>query len=113
MHEYSVGQALMERIGAEARAHGATAIHRVHLTIGELSGVEPDLLANAFSILKERTLCERATLEITRVPARWACPTCRADIPAGEVLRCRTCGDAARLAGGDEIVLAQLEMEVP
>lgn len=113
MHEYSVGQALMDRIDAEAAAHGAIAVHRIRLKIGELSGVEPDLLASAFSILKERTLCEHAALDIERVAARWVCPSCAADIPPGAILRCRACGEAARLAGGDEIVLAQLEMEVP
>ena len=113
MHEYSIGQALMERIEAEVAAHKAMAVHRVRLKIGELSGVEPELLASAFLILKERTLCQDATLDIERVPARWVCPVCALDIPAGDVLRCRACGEAARLLGGDEIVLAQLEMEVP
>lgn len=113
MHEYSVGQALMARIDAEAGAHGATRIHRIRLKIGELSGVEPDLLATAFSILKEGTMCHQAELDIERIPARWVCPACALDIPAGEILRCRMCGEAARLSGGDDIVLAQIEMEVP
>ena len=113
MHEYSVGQALMDRIDAEVAARGATAVHVVRLRIGAVSGVEPELLASAFSILKERTVCENAELVIERVPARWACPRCQADIPDGEVLRCGDCGEAARLAGGDEIMLAQLELEVP
>lgn len=113
MHEYSVGQALMDRIEAEAAAHGATAVHRIRLRIGDLSGVEPDLLASAFSILKERTVCEHATLDIERVAARWVCPACAAEILPGAILRCLACGAAARLSGGDEIVLAQLEMEVP
>jgi hydrogenase nickel incorporation protein HypA/HybF len=113
MHEYSVGQALMDRIDAEAAARHAISVHRVFLKIGEVSGVEPDLLASAFSILKERTICQNAELAIERVPARWVCPTCGVDIAAGAILRCRHCGEAARLSGGDEIVLAQLEMEVP
>jgi hydrogenase nickel incorporation protein HypA/HybF len=113
MHEYSVGQALMDRIEAEASARGATAVHRVRLTIGEVSGIEPELLASAFSILRERTICQQAVLDIERVPAQWACSACMTPIPAGGVLRCPACGEAARLVGGDEIVLAQLEMEVP
>ncbi len=113
MHEYSVGQALMERIEAAAAARGATAVHRVRLKIGELSGVEPDLLATAFEILRERTICERARLDIERVPAQWVCPACGDAIAAGGVLTCAACLVPARLAGGDEIVLAQLELEVP
>jgi len=103
----------MERIEAETSARGATAVHRVRITIGEVAGIEPELLASAFSILREGTICQHAVLDITRVPAEWACQTCTTPIPTGGVLRCPSCGDAARLVGGDEIVLAQLEMEVP
>lgn len=113
MHEYSIGQALMDRIAAEAAGRGAVAVHRVVLSIGDLSGVEPDLLASAFDILKTHTLCEGAALEIERVPARWACAPCARDVVPGEILRCPACGSAATLASGDEIVLARLEMEVP
>lgn len=113
MHEYSIGQALMDRIEAEASGRGATAVHRVVLRIGAVSGVEPDLLASAFDMLKTRTLCETAVLDIERVPARWVCVPCAREIAPGEILRCPGCGAAASLAGGDEIILAQLEMEVP
>ena len=102
----------MERIEAEAAAHQASAVHRVSLRIGEVSGVEPDLLASAFELLKERSICASATLVIERVPARWACPACAAPIAPGAVLRCEACGVPASLLSGDEIVLAQLEMEV-
>jgi len=113
VHEYSVAQALMDRIESEVTARGATAVHRICLRIGDASGVEPELLASAFAILKDRTVCQAAALVIERVPVRWACPMCSREIPAGDVLRCSACGAAARLAGGDEIVLAQLELEVP
>ncbi len=113
MHEYAIGQALMDRIAAEAADRGAVAVHRVVLRIGEASGVEPDLLASAFEILKAHTSCESAALEIERVPPRWACGPCGRDIAAGDVLRCPGCGAPARLAAGDEILLARLEMEVP
>ena len=113
MHEYSIGQALMDRIDVEAGARGATAVHRVCLKIGEQSGVEPDLLASAFDILKDRTICQDAVLDIERVPARWICSVCGRDIAAGGPLQCWGCGAVARLAGGDEIVLARLELEVP
>ena len=113
MHEYSLVQSLMERIQQEAAARHAIAVHRVRLKIGELSGVEAELLDSAFEIVREGTICARAALEILRVPARWECSRCLAPIGAGEVLQCRACGAPARLASGDDIVLDQLEMEVP
>jgi hydrogenase nickel incorporation protein HypA/HybF len=107
MHEYSIVQALMARIEEQAGAHGALAVR-----IGELSGIEPDLLASAFDMVRERTICGTATLDIRRVAAKWVCRRCGAEIPAGGRLQCAACGGAAKLAQGDEIVLDQLELEV-
>lgn len=112
MHEYSIVQALMARIEEQARAHGATTVSRVSVRIGELSGVEPDLLRTAFELMRERTICDAATLEVERVGARWVCRACGRGIAAGGVLRCDACGAPARLAAGDEILLAQLDLEV-
>ncbi len=113
MHEYSIALALMERIDAEAASRGAVAVHCVRVRIGGLSGVEPELLRSAFEIVRERTICHAATLEIDTVPVAWVCPACAQPIAPGAVLRCPVCGEPARLGAGDEIVLDQLELEVP
>lgn len=113
MHEYSIALALMERIDAEAAARQAVAVHRVRVRIGGLSGIEPVLLRSAFDIVRERTICQAATLEVTLVPVAWVCSRCTVPIEAGSVLRCPECGEAARLSAGDEIVLDQIEMEIP
>lgn len=112
MHEYSIVQALVEKVEAEAAARGAVAVERVHVTIGELSGVDIELLLTAYLTFRDRTICERAPLEIRAVPARWRCAACRAPIARGAVLRCPGCGGAAALAEGDEILLERLELEV-
>jgi hydrogenase nickel incorporation protein HypA/HybF len=112
MHEYSIVQALMERVQEEARAHRATAVHRLHVRIGELSGVEADLLATAWEIIRDKTICRETPLQIHAVPARWICSGCGGSIRHGEILRCPTCGQPARLAAGDEIILERIEMEV-
>jgi hydrogenase nickel incorporation protein HypA/HybF len=113
MHEYSLMAALMERVEQEAAAHRALAVHRVTVRIGELSGVEPELLDSAFSIVRSGTICERAVLDIERVAARWECSNCRRQLDAGGRLRCPGCGAPAALAAGDEILLGQVELEVP
>ena len=112
MHEYSIVQALVDRVEREARAHNATAVHRLSVRIGALAGVEADLLASAYDICRTGTLCAGAELAIESVPARWACPDCGREVTAGEVLRCPGCGSPARLASGDEINLDRIEMEV-
>jgi hydrogenase nickel incorporation protein HypA/HybF len=112
MHEYSLVRALADRVEAEARARQAVAVHRLTVAIGAVSGVEPELFETAFSLCREGVLAG-AELEIKRVEAAWACPTCEREVPAGGALRCRACGETARLRGGDELVLEQIEMEVP
>jgi len=111
MHEYSIVQALVDRIEQEARTHRARSVERVVLRIGELSGVEVELLQTAYVTFRERTVCEHARLEITCVPPVWACKQCGRTIPNEGPLRC-ACGGAAGLTQGDEIVLDTLEMEV-
>ena len=113
MHEFSIVQALLGRIEEQARAHGATAVRRVSLRIGELSGVEPDLLASAYEVFRDRTACARAELDVERVPACWVCASCGTPVPRGAALVCPACLAPARLAAGDEIVLERIELEVP
>lgn len=111
MHEYSIVQALLERVDHEAHVHGGSRVHRVRLAIGELSGVEVDLLRIAYETIRHRTRCQDAELEIRCVEAHWECTGCGAAIPRGAPLRCAACGQRARLSSGDEIVLDQIEME--
>ncbi len=114
MHEYSLVQSLVARVEAEARARRATAVHRVVVRIGDLAGVDPELLETAYDTFRSGTVCEGAKLEVRRVAASWVCPQCRSEIAPGEVLTCPACGSPAELApGGDEILLETLELEVP
>jgi len=112
LHEYSIIGALVEQVEAETRARGGVAVHGVGVRIGELSGVDCELLASAYEIFRPATICARAPLTIERVPARFNCGRCGRAIAAGEILRCPDCGGEARLSQGDEILLMRIEMEV-
>ena len=112
MHEASIVQALLDRVEAEAAARGASAVHRVHVVLGEMSGVEHDLFRFAYEGLRARSVCAEAELELSSVAARWACPRCDRGIEKGRRLHCLDCDLPAKLASGEEIVLQQIEMEV-
>ncbi len=112
MHEYSIVRALVRRVQEEARARGATAVDRVGVRIGELSGVEVELLQTAYLTCRDRTICERAPLDVEVVPAEWVCRECRSAIGHGCPLVCPACGGSAVLRAGDEILLERIEMEV-
>ena len=67
MHEYSIVQALLERVDREVAAHHASRVHRVRVSIGELAGVEVALLRTAFDTIRHRTVCQEATLDVRHV----------------------------------------------
>jgi hydrogenase nickel incorporation protein HypA/HybF len=112
VHEYSIVASLVEKVEEIARERGAVAVRGLLVRIGELSGVETELLETAYKTFRERTVCEDAELTILPVPARWNCSRCNQTIPRGSVLRCPRCGVPARLAEGDEIVLERVHLEV-
>lgn len=113
MHEYSIVASLIDRVEREAAVHRAERVHRLHLKIGELSGVELDLLKTAFDTFRERTICEGAELEIDAVAPTWACPSCERTLERGAILQCEQCKRPARMVQGDEIILERIEMEAP
>ena len=112
MHEYSVARSLMSTIEASAAEHHASSVQRVHLRIGEHAGIEVDLLKSAFTLVRERTICSEADLEVVISPAEWQCSFCGQVIPRGTRLQCSECDVPARMISGDEIMLERLEMEV-
>jgi hydrogenase nickel incorporation protein HypA/HybF len=69
MHEYSLVQAMFERIGAVMQAHDAVAVHRVRVRIGDRAGVEPALFQTAYDVFRVGTACAGAALDIVAVDA--------------------------------------------
>ena len=95
MHEYSIALELLRSIEAAAAPYEAATVQRVHLRIGELAGVEAELLSSAFESLFDSD-----------------CQLCGKPIETGAPLRCPKCEVPARMDSGDEIMLERLEMEV-
>ena len=112
MHEYSIVTALVSQVEDEARKHSEPRVLGVRVRVGELAGVETDLLRTAWELFREGTVCAGAELVVVPEPARWGCPGCGEAIATGEVLRCPRCALPARLREGDALVLERIEMEV-
>lgn len=113
MHEYSLVLSLIERVEQEMQTHHATQAHRINVSVGELSGVVAELLESAFEIARESTLLKDTTLSVTRVPARWRCPSCSSDVNSHASLTCDRCGAQASLVEGGDILFESVELEVP
>ena len=113
MHELSVCQGMLRQIDAIAAEHSARAVLGITVRIGPLSGVEPDLLVQAFPIASAGTVADGAELRIETLPVRVHCETCGEDSDAAiNRLLCGSCGDYhTRLISGDELLLASVEMK--
>src|SRR5512141_243560 len=98
MHEYSIVQSLVDSVESIAGEHVGGTVHHVYVDIGELAGVDCDLLKIAYDTFRSGTICANAPLTIERIEARWHCPRCQTGIARGAVLRCTTCGQPAKLA---------------
>ena len=112
MHEMSICQGLLDQVERIAAERGAGRVDRIVLSIGPLSGVEPDLLGRAFDIARVQTLAESAVLEIRTGPVEVECRSCGASGEAkANRLVCPSCGDwQVDLTAGDELLLLRLEV---
>jgi hydrogenase nickel incorporation protein HypA/HybF len=112
MHELSVCQALLQQVSEIARRESADRVARIHLRVGPLSGVVPELLEQAFTIARTGTIAEQAELVTEPQPIRVRCSQCGEESDASiSRLVCGVCGDyRTRLISGDELLLASVEL---
>ena len=112
MHELSVCLALLEEVQRVAAENDASEVTRIVVTIGPLSGVEPDLLRNAYPLAVTGTIAEKAELEIEPADIIVRCSECGAESAATpNRLLCGECGDyKTNLVSGDEMILARVEL---
>ena len=111
MHELSVCMSLLEQVERIAAEHDAASVDRIVLKVGPLSGIEADLLANAYPLAAAGTVAEDAELVIDECGVKVCCTKCGAesDVPANRLV-CGACGDyRTRVIRGNEMILQRLE----
>jgi len=111
MHELSVCQALVGQVENLLKDHYAHRVAQITLGIGPLSGVEPNLLEQAYTIARAGTVAGEAELIVESIPVRVHCDTCGAETSVlPNRLVCGECGDwHTRLISGDECMLMSVE----
>ena len=112
MHELAVCQALIEQLENIALEEQAARVTAIHLGIGPLSGIEPRLLEQAFSIARAGSIAADAALVIENRPVRVTCEQCgQATDAVPNRLLCGNCGDwHTTLISGDEMILERVEL---
>ena len=113
MHEMSVCLALLDQVRAIAADRQAPRATRIELDIGPLSGVEADLLRNAWPIASAGTIAAGADLIINVADVVVRCTQCDVETEARpNRLLCGSCGDfRTTVVTGDEMILRRVELE--
>lgn len=112
MHELSVCQSMLSQVTGIALSYEAERVSQITLQVGPLSGIEPQLLLQAFPLASAGTVAEEAMLVIESLPIRVLCQSCQqeSEVTANN-LCCRHCGDYhTKLLCGNELLLANLEL---
>ncbi len=114
MHETGIAAEIyaISRRAADANAGGR--LVSVKVIVGELSAVEPDLLAFAWEAVTSGGADAASRLDVVWSPARQTCAGCGeiAERAQGTWLRlCPRCGGALRIEGGDELDVRDVTFE--
>ena len=102
----------MDQIEQIALQQHASGVAKIILQIGPLSGIEPHLLKQAFSLASGGTLAEHSLLEIKPHPIEVECSECgQRTLAKPNRLVCGGCGNwKTSLISGDEMLLESVEL---
>ena len=104
----------MQQVEQIAADNKAVNVVRIVLQIGPLSGVEGELLQQAFPIASAGTLAQDSELDIQVQPIQVRCDVCAmvSDATVNNLV-CAECGDwHTSLVSGDEMLLQSVEMDL-
>ena len=113
MHELAICQSLMDQVEQIASERDAQSVICIVVGMGPLSGVEEQLLKNAYPVASAGTIAENAELIVENLPIKVRCNQCGSESEATpNKLTCRQCGDwRTTLISGDELMLMSVELE--
>jgi hydrogenase nickel incorporation protein HypA/HybF len=108
MHELAMTQSVVDAI---VERLGESRIAVVHLTIGQVSGVDVEAVRFCFDLVAQGTPVEGARLEISEPTGEAHCRTCGAEFAVDNPLFLCRCGSAdVELRAGDELLVRAVEM---
>ena len=115
MHELSICRGLCTQLQELASEHGAEKIRRIEIEVGAMSNVVPELLDQAFRVMRDtESLIAEAELVIHEVPLVAHCLDCDSDQQMERfVFECPACSSTKLLVTqGEELLLRQVELEI-
>ncbi len=114
MHETGIAMEIYAISRRTADANGGGRLMSVKVIVGELSAIEPDLLAFAWEAVTAGGADAAARIDVEWRPARQICADCGeiAERASGTWLRlCPQCGGGLKIEGGDELDVRDVTFE--
>jgi hydrogenase nickel incorporation protein HypA/HybF len=112
MHEYSLVSHLLDLLQELAEEGQWPPPIKVHLQVGTLRQVVPEILTSCYALCAEGTFFEGSSLELEILPAVWECETCGHQWEGEPGSRlCPLCGSLESvLSGGEELEIVSVEV---
>ncbi|MBN1854683.1 MAG: hydrogenase maturation nickel metallochaperone HypA [Pirellulales bacterium] len=114
MHEFSLVQSLLDQVESIRLAERAERVLSIRVNVGEFSGVEPDLVRDAFDMLVEATPTQGAELDIITTPLKARCRDCGGEFYVEHFFfECPTCYSRdIMVIQGEGVILETVELEL-
>ena len=113
MHELSVTEQLLSITLEHADRANAKRVLKINLVIGDLTSFVGESIQFYFDLLSEGTKAEKASLSISRIPAKARCRQCQNEfIPEKMDWLCPRCGGLiGDVISGREFYVESIEVE--
>ena len=113
MHELSIAMGILESLEEEVSVRGCGPVEAVHVRVGGLSGVVPQVLASAYQMAAEETPFAGSRLVIEEVPIVIYCRACggerQVELPGWFCCpECKT--PSSEIVSGRELEISALEL---
>jgi len=68
MHETHLIEPIIKGLAEHAREEGAKSVTKIHIKVGQLTGIKEESFRETFGVLAKGTILENAKLELTFFP---------------------------------------------
>ncbi len=115
MHELSICQSILNTIEEEFDGKDIENIREIHLKVGMLACIEPEILKNVFQLIKDDTPFRNSELYIEVIDVSAKCKNCGETFKVEKyIFVCPSCGEPATdITGGRELLINKIILEEP
>jgi len=113
MHEMSIAHDIIAIVNETLKSHPDSRVKTVHLSVGEMVAVVPELLHHAYSAMTSETPLQNSALDIDIIPITAVCSSCQHKFGLDEFeFACPVCNSSdIRILTGNDFYIKELEVE--